>query len=305
MLFHLIKKDFLIVKKYVLIVLVAAILIPPVMRWRTPEFAGTFGFILSVIFSVFMLLQYVSLKEYQFPKATTLLCATPFSRSMMVLSKYIFCIAIYVACCIIFGIETLLIPGLGTSGIALFILMFFVTSVFIGIYLPIQYKLGYEKTKFAFAVIIAFMSGVRDMYAQKVWKLGFDAEMKAHERIAARLERFPGFDARRKYRLLQIGRFSLRRNYYRRTAGEEISLDLLETSFTPEFMSRIVYNFYYPEDVFYDNAVPGELSKAGQDFVRNRAKPWPSADAVYIDGDIVVIVLTEEGLEKARSLLYF
>ena len=48
MLFHLIKKDFLIVKKYVLIVLVAAILIPPVMRWRTPEFAGTFGFILSV-----------------------------------------------------------------------------------------------------------------------------------------------------------------------------------------------------------------------------------------------------------------
>ena len=73
---------------------------------------------------------------------------------MMVLSKYIFCIVIYVACCIIFGIETLLIPGLGTSGIELFILMFFVTSVFIGIYLPIQYKLGYEKTKFAFAVII-------------------------------------------------------------------------------------------------------------------------------------------------------
>ena len=154
MLFHLVKKEFLIVKKYVLIMLIAAILIPPVMRWRTPEFAGTFGFILSAIFSIFMLLQYVSLKEYQFPKAATLLCATPFSRSMMVLSKYIFCIVIYVACCIIFGIETLLIPGLGTSGIELFILMFFVTSVVIGIYLPIQYKLGYEKTKFAFAVII-------------------------------------------------------------------------------------------------------------------------------------------------------
>ena len=154
MLFHLVKKEFLIVKKYVLIMLIAAILIPPVMRWRTPEFAGTFGFILSVIFSVFMLLQYVSLKEYQFPKAAMLLCATPFSRNMLVLSKYIFCIVIYVACCIIFGIETLLIPGLGTSGIELIILMFFVTSVFIGIYLPIQYKLGYEKTKFAFAVII-------------------------------------------------------------------------------------------------------------------------------------------------------
>ena len=105
MLFHLVKKEFLIVKKYVLIMLIAAILIPPVMRWRTPEFAGTFGFILSVIFSIFMLLQYVSLKEHQFPKAAMLLCAAPFSRSIMVLSKYIFCIVIYVACCIIFGID--------------------------------------------------------------------------------------------------------------------------------------------------------------------------------------------------------
>ena len=154
MLFSLIKKDFLIVKKYVLIMFIVIIIIPPFMRWRTPEFTGVFGFILSVIFSVFMLLQYVSLKEYQFPKAATLLCATPFPRKMIVLSKYIFCMAIYVICCVVFEIETLLIPELGASDIKLFALMFFVISVFIGVYLPIQYKLGYEKTKFAFAVII-------------------------------------------------------------------------------------------------------------------------------------------------------
>ncbi len=34
------------------------------------------------------------------------------------------------------------------------VLMFLVISVFIGIYLPVQYKFGYEKTKFVFAVII-------------------------------------------------------------------------------------------------------------------------------------------------------
>lgn len=154
MLFSLIKKDFLIVKKYVLIMLVVIAVIPPFMRWRTPEFTGVFGFILSVIFAVFMLLQYVSLKEYQFPKAATLLCATPFPRKMIVLSKYIFCMVIYVICCFVFEIETLLIPELGTSDIKLFTLMFLVISAFVGVYLPIQYKLGYEKTKFAFAVII-------------------------------------------------------------------------------------------------------------------------------------------------------
>ena len=156
MLLALLKKDFLIVKKYVLIMVVVAALIPPFMRWRTPEFMGDFGFILSVIFSVFMLLQYVSIKEYQFPKAATYLCAAPFSRKMMVLSKYVFCMVIYMLCCVIYGIETFVIPGLGALDIKLFALMFLAISAFIGIYLPIQYKLGFDKTKYIFAVIIIF-----------------------------------------------------------------------------------------------------------------------------------------------------
>ena len=158
------------------------------------------------------------------------------------------------------------------------------------------YKLGATLT-----VIIAFMSAVRDMYAEKVWKLGFDAEMKTHERIVARLEQHPNFHSTQKYRLLQVGSFSLRKNYYRKAAGEETSLDLLETSFTPQFMSRIVYNFYYPEDVFYNNATAEDLSERGKEYLRYQAKPWPSAESIFIDGDIVIIVLTDEGLDKARN----
>lgn len=151
-----------------------------------------------------------------------------------------------------------------------------------------------------FAVVLAFMSAVRDMYAQKVWKLGFDAEMKAHERIVSRLEQLPEFDVHRQYRLLQIGSYSLRQNFYKQTSGEQVSLDLLETSFTPEFMSRIVYNFYYPKDVFYDNASAQELSNRGKEYLLRQAKPWPSADAIYIDGDIVIVVLTDDGLAKTQ-----
>lgn len=136
------------------IMLAAAVLIPPFMLWRVPEYAGILGFMLSVIFCVLILLQYISLKEYQFPKAASLLCAATFSRKMMVLSLYIFCIAVYVVCCTIYTIEALIIPGLDTMNAAMFFLMFLVTSVLISIYLPIQYKLGYEKTKFAFTVVI-------------------------------------------------------------------------------------------------------------------------------------------------------
>ena len=154
-------------------------------------------------------------------------------------------------------------------------------------------------------VIITFMSCVRDVYAQKVGKLGFDAEMKAHERIVSRLEEIPTFFAGKKYRLLQIGSFALRKNYYRKDDKEVTSLDLLETSYTPEFMSRIVYNFYYPEDIFYNNVVISELSKEGQDYIRNEAQAWPSEKSIYIDGDIVIIIISEAALERAKSLLYF
>jgi hypothetical protein len=160
------------------------------------------------------------------------------------------------------------------------------------------YPKKWKKYVLGLAMIAAFMSVVRDVYAQKVWKLGFDAEMKAHERIVGRLEQMPEFRAGHKYKILQLGSLSLRKNFYRAVAGEETSLDMLSTSFTPQYMSRIVYNFYYPEDIFYDNASVNELSERGREFLRN-AKVYPALGSIFIDGDIVVVVLTEEGLNKA------
>ena len=133
---------------------VFSIFVPLFLIWRVPQYGGPMGFILSVIYSVFMLLQYVSLKEYQYPKASMLLCSTPYPRKLLVLSKYIFCLAIFAACCIIFWVETLIFPNLGGFHYEMATLTFFVLTVFLGVYLPIQYKLGYEKTRFAFFIII-------------------------------------------------------------------------------------------------------------------------------------------------------
>ncbi len=156
MLIHLVKKDFLIVKQYVMLMAAVAIFIPLFMLWRVPENAGTIGFILSVIFSIFMLLQYVLQIEYRFPKAAALLCATPYSRKLLVLSKYIFCLIIYAFCCVSFWIESMIFPALGGFPAGLAVITFFMFAIFLGIYLPVQYKWGYEKTKFiVFIVILA------------------------------------------------------------------------------------------------------------------------------------------------------
>lgn len=93
---HLVRKDFLIVKKYVLLMLAICVFIPPFMMWRIDAtYVGSMSFILVAIFSVFMLLQYVSLKENQYAKASTLLCATPYPRKLLVLSKYVLGLLIY------------------------------------------------------------------------------------------------------------------------------------------------------------------------------------------------------------------
>lgn len=154
MLISLIKKEFLIVKKYVLFMLLVSVFIPLFMLWRVPEYAGAMGYVLMVIFAIFMLTQYVSQIECQYPKASTLLCATPYPRRFIVLSKYCFCLIIYAVCCLIFGIETLIFPELGAFSVKLAVYTLMAVSVFLGIYFPLEYKLGYEKTKFAFAIII-------------------------------------------------------------------------------------------------------------------------------------------------------
>lgn len=154
MLFSLVKKDFLIVKRIFLLVLMGVAIIPPFMLWQVPELTSVLGFIFSVLFAVFMLMQFVSIKEHQFPKAATLLCATPFPRKMMVLSKYIFCIVIYMIGSGVFWIETFIIPGLGTLSIRMFTFSFLATSVFISIYFPVLYKLGFEKTNYLLGVLI-------------------------------------------------------------------------------------------------------------------------------------------------------
>ena len=101
-----------------------------------------------------MLTQYVSLKEYQYPKATTLLCALPYPRKLIVLSKYCFCLIVYAVCCLVFGIDTLIFPQLGMFDIRMAAVILLIITIVLSFYFPALYKLGYEKTKFVFVIII-------------------------------------------------------------------------------------------------------------------------------------------------------
>ena len=167
MLLSLVKKDFILVKKYVLFMAAVCFLLPVFLLSRLPEFAGPLTFFISVVYSIFLLLQYVFLKEYQSPKASLLLCASPYPRRLMVLGKYGFCLVLYAASSLIYWINTQIFPGLGRFHWEMAVLVFFIVTIFYSIYIPLEYRLGFERTKFITMFIIMACPFVAPFILQK------------------------------------------------------------------------------------------------------------------------------------------
>ena len=67
MLYHLIKKDFILVKKYLPMMIGIPALIPLYVGTRPIGGAALIGFTLSSVYTLFMTVQYIFLKESQSP----------------------------------------------------------------------------------------------------------------------------------------------------------------------------------------------------------------------------------------------
>lgn len=154
MLIHLVKKDILISKKYVLLIMLMALGIPLFIGWNMPEFAQFTGFALAVIFSEFMFFQNLSMKENQYSKASALLRSTPYPSKGLVQSKYVVFIMIFAYCIFIYWIESLIMPQVGNVHLTNVSVVFLGVSIVYSIYMPIQYKLGYDRTKIFFMLIV-------------------------------------------------------------------------------------------------------------------------------------------------------
>ena len=149
MIIPLIKKDIMIVKGYALCVIALGIGLPLLLAWRQPEMGGLYSFLMATLISSVAFNLAISEKENKYPKATALLASTPYMKSGIVRSKYWLYLIIYIVCCIPSFIETQFIPELAIDnflhGAAI---VFLIQAVCMGILLPIQFKFGYEKTKF-------------------------------------------------------------------------------------------------------------------------------------------------------------
>ena len=109
MIANLVKKDFLLVKKSIAVFLGISILIPllvVILMKNTTQIQGIglFVFLYMVILVEVIFMQAVATEEEKSPKATALLCATPYPRKSYVIAKYICYLIFYGVCIAIYSI---------------------------------------------------------------------------------------------------------------------------------------------------------------------------------------------------------
>lgn len=150
----LMKKDIFLVKKYLLVILAISIVFPVFIFYNAESIMGFAAFMLTVMFAAYMALQSVSLAETKYPKAEALLCSSPYTRKYMVIARYLFFILVFVATTVVYELVVIFLPGAATLSLFDIALTLLIGSMLLGICLPLQYKLGYEKMKYVLMVVI-------------------------------------------------------------------------------------------------------------------------------------------------------
>lgn len=151
---HLIKKDFMLIRNYWIFTVILIFGIPLFLQWQKPDMMGFAAFMTMVIFSVYTPLQSVAIAEAKDPKAIAFLCATPYTRSDVVKARYAFLLVLFIFCCFAYTILSLLVPQIETIRLFDIVLGLLILTIIFGVYMPLQYKLGYEKMKYVLMFIL-------------------------------------------------------------------------------------------------------------------------------------------------------
>ena len=174
----LIKKDLLLIRRYVVLLIVLNLSVPFIMTMNT-SFVGPMGFFITVSATAYLVLIATGAKEMQYPRAASLLCAAPYSRRMMVLSKYVVIFLPYGFSCAAFWGMSLLKPQIGGMTLGMAIMGFLILAVVVGIYMPLQFRFGYEKARYlimaAYLVIVCGAPMLSTAVAESVRTGAFQA----------------------------------------------------------------------------------------------------------------------------------
>lgn len=153
MLFPLIKKDFLIIRKQLAILFFIVIALPFLMSSQSSGTEIHYYFFFVAMMCILMLYLQLSNIEDQY-RGSAFFCATPFTRSTFITAKYLFIVAVFIGITLIqICISVFFTPireGLTMHSVGI---TFLVLSLFLGVMIPMQLKFGNSMAKWILLMI--------------------------------------------------------------------------------------------------------------------------------------------------------
>jgi ABC-type transport system involved in multi-copper enzyme maturation permease subunit len=121
---------------------------------------------LSSFYCFFMSVGKLGMIEYKY-KGTAYLTLTPVTRRDVVMSKYVFIIIIFLISVLGYEMAYLFIPSMQPLSYSSVILVWTANILFLGIYIPLEFKVGYDNVKYYLTAIIVlspFLIGIIGRY---------------------------------------------------------------------------------------------------------------------------------------------
>lgn len=184
MLFKLIWKDILIAKKFLLITMLIMLVLPLMIVLKAPSLPGFLIFLYMVVLTDIMISQTISAVEEKYPKAITLLCATPYSRNDIVKAKYIFHFMVFIFCFVVYSFVMLLAGRIAELTLTSVLAVLLVSVIINGVYIPVVFKYGATKARFFFIVMIFAFSFGPTLFSSFFAKIDFSVLASTISRVS-------------------------------------------------------------------------------------------------------------------------
>jgi hypothetical protein len=186
--------------------------------------------------------------------------------------------------------------------------------LFNALIIAIGLKLGgvLQNIKIIISCLIIYLFAVNCFWQQRTWKFGFDAEKMMWSNMQNNIGNSVNFDPMKKYDILQLGNYiSIRENFYIKKAESFRDPDLIASPIDYPYFAFITldfYNFKYAKKMhrindFTNSDFMSALKRLYDAGLLENAKAWPAQNSIIVYEDIILVIMDEKDLQKAKQLL--
>ncbi|MDD7362656.1 MAG: ABC-2 transporter permease [Peptoniphilus sp.] len=153
---NLMRKDYLIVKKIWLGMMVIAAVLPPFLSFFGDGVVIPAALTLSMMSILLSMILFAAIyeEEEKYPKAAALITTIGYSRTIQVVERYILMLAAFLYCTIVYAIESHVIEGLGALGLFDFLTAMFCYVLVESLYLGLTTRFGLRAGRYILMAVI-------------------------------------------------------------------------------------------------------------------------------------------------------